>query len=152
MGEAFVSCQKKAPEQNPSILIWQATWWGAETGQDTVGCSLHLLPLSWASRAQQHPETTGKKSHLTSAPGAKLRRRKHLLKEGKEALQGTESLDPAPAWSWCPHVTLTALGLSFPICTIKGPVRDHLDSVRGGKIHRGWGVAWATQQDGQDCH
>lgn len=89
------------------------------------------------------------KSHLTSAPGAKLRLRKHLLKEGREDLQGMEFPDPAAGGSWCHRETLPALGLGFPICTIQGPVRDW-DAARAGKAHRGRGLAWGTQQDGQD--
>lgn len=54
------------------------------------------------------------KSQLTSAPAAKPRLRKHLLKEGREAFK-EQSPDPALGWPQCCQETLAAPGLSFPI-------------------------------------
>lgn len=73
-------------------------------------CSL-LRGLSNILRQQE-------KSHLTSASGAKLTLRKHLLKEGREVLQGTEAPGPMPGGPH--HETAPTQGLSFPIWTIKG--------------------------------
>lgn len=96
---------EKSPRAESRVPVWQATPWGVRTGQDTVGWASAAAPV-----APPLPGLQGlgnilrqqEKSHLTSAPGAKLRLRKHLLKEGREALQGTESPDPRRWWVMVP--------------------------------------------------
>lgn len=115
---SMVVPEKRPWAESPGFAFsrrWQLKW---GHGQDTAGiscCTEH--PLLLASRAQQHPETTGN-SHLTSASGAKLTLRKHLLKEGREVLQGTEVPGPMPGGPH--HETASTQGLSFLIWTIKG--------------------------------